>query len=84
VFLAFMRDLKTVKFFKNVRVLLISDDIPVRHFPFWASRIVEPIPGLTPYYVDDTAFQEDTIPKTVKLMNLKKFKADFTHFNTDC
>ena len=27
--------------FKNVRILVSSNDVPKRYFPFWASRVVE-------------------------------------------
>jgi hypothetical protein len=65
--MAFMREVgsKSQKHFKGTKVLLVTDDINQRYFPFWASRTLEPLQGAVPYYLDEGLFQESNIAGTV-------------------
>ncbi|KAJ3103050.1 hypothetical protein HDU97_010406 [Phlyctochytrium planicorne] len=69
VMLAFLRELGNLrtenghKCIKSAKILLMSDDITQRFFPFWASRVIDQ--SSTPFYLDDTMYTEETFPKTL-------------------
>ncbi|KAI9353304.1 hypothetical protein DFJ73DRAFT_324866 [Zopfochytrium polystomum] len=39
------------------KLLHMSDDVGARAFPFWACRLIDPIPSLTAFYVDEAVYQ---------------------------
>ena len=48
----------------NVKVLLVSDDIHSRYYPFWASRAIDQKEDLSKD-IDDSLFSEENIDQSV-------------------
>ncbi|KAJ3281971.1 hypothetical protein HDU76_008806 [Blyttiomyces sp. JEL0837] len=51
------------KYSSDMRVLVLSDDIPQRFYPVWACRVLERLSPV-PIYIDDSVLQADTVAKT--------------------
>lgn len=58
---AFLRDLSRLTALTNIKVVLISDDISNRFYPFWASRIIEKRPDEQEVDADDVVGAENVV-----------------------